>query len=101
MGYSIPKMKKVLARFKERQVSVCTVKTPREKDNQVDLLSRMVITQMKSLPQGVRAEIISILSTMKPCDVFSYESQPYWIDPIVKYLKTGELPLYLEQLDSP
>ena len=53
----------------------------------------MVITQIKSLPQGVRAEIISIISIMKPHDVFCYESQPYWIDPMVKYLKMGELPL--------
>ena len=58
-----------------------------------DLLSIMVVTQMKYLPQGVRAEIISILSTMKPHYVLCYESQLYWIDHMVKYLKMGELPL--------
>ena len=84
----LKRVKEVRAQFR-----ICKVQQiPRSENAQADLLAKLATSQIADLGGDVHLEILENRSIDKNDEVLCIAPEPSWMDPIIKYLKHGELP---------
>ena len=59
---------------------------------QTDALSKLVASLPSEFQKKTYIEILKNLSLEESLAIQQSEEETYWIDPLLKYLKSGELP---------
>ena len=57
-----------------------------------DALSTLVVLLLVDLKKETYFEVLKTSSLEEPFVVQQVDEEPYWIDPLLKYLRSGELP---------
>ncbi|KAK2999291.1 hypothetical protein RJ639_023820 [Escallonia herrerae] len=65
---------------------------PRDQNNQADTLSRLASTEETDVRRSIYLELLKDCSISSQIEVETIEQEPCWMDMIITYLSTGELP---------
>ena len=84
----LKKVKEIKAQFRTCQVQ----QIPRSENARADILAKLATSQTTDLSGTVHLEILENYSIDKNDEVLCIAPESSWMDPIIKYLKHGELP---------
>ena len=84
----LKKVKEIMAQFQTCKVQ----QIPRSENARADILAKLATSQITDLGGNVHLETLKNRSIDKDGEVLCITTEPNWMDPIIKYLKNGELP---------
>ncbi|KAK3031544.1 hypothetical protein RJ639_035457 [Escallonia herrerae] len=65
---------------------------PRDQNTQADALSRLASAEATDVRRSVYLEFLKDCSISSQTEIGVIDQEPYWMDTIIKFLSTGELP---------
>ncbi|KAL5542158.1 hypothetical protein UlMin_009868 [Ulmus minor] len=88
MASYLEKVRKVLNKFD----TVSVIQVPRAENANDDTLAHLATGLEEHLLKIVSIEVLESPSIDKPKQVGSIVARPYWMDPIISFLRNGTLP---------
>ncbi|XP_024024069.1 uncharacterized protein LOC112092339 [Morus notabilis] len=88
MAAYLKKVKEALGKFTTYDIQ----QVPRAENSNADALTRLATSRDADLLNLVPLEVLKTPSTEKRPEVAPVDLQPSWMDPIIRYLVSGELP---------
>ena len=88
MAKYLEKVKEIIPAFGSFDIK----QIPRAENTRADLLSNLATLAPAELPKKVLFEVMKCPSTEEPQLIMEVSHEPSWIDPLVAYLKDGDLP---------
>ena len=65
---------------------------PRTDNARADALSKLIVLLFADFENETYFEVLKASALEEPLVVLQVDEEPYWIDPLLKYLRSGELP---------